>query len=44
MVAAAITGSEIKINGVNKDHCSAIISKLKEAGTEFLISIMMKIV
>ena len=34
-VAAAITGSEIKINGVNKDHCSAIISKLKEAGTEF---------
>ncbi|WP_447411007.1 UDP-N-acetylglucosamine 1-carboxyvinyltransferase [Clostridium perfringens] len=35
MVAAAITGSEIKINGVNKDHCSAIISKLKEAGTEF---------
>lgn len=35
MVAAAITGSEIKINGVNSDHCSAIISKLKEAGAQF---------
>lgn len=35
MVAAAITGSKIKIKGVNKDHCSGIISKLKEAGVEF---------
>lgn len=36
MVAAAITGSEIKLNGVNKDHCSAIISKLRECGTEII--------
>ncbi|EGT3615309.1 UDP-N-acetylglucosamine 1-carboxyvinyltransferase [Clostridium perfringens] len=35
MVAAAITGSEIKLNGVNTDHCAAIISKLRETGTEF---------
>ncbi|MDZ4994167.1 UDP-N-acetylglucosamine 1-carboxyvinyltransferase [Clostridium perfringens] len=36
MVAAAITGSKIKLNGVNTDHCSAVISKLREAGVEFL--------
>lgn len=36
MVAAAITGSEIKLNGVNTDHCSATIAKLKEAGVEFI--------
>lgn len=35
MAAAAITGSKIKINGVDKEHCSAIISKLKESGVEF---------
>ncbi|ELC8442078.1 UDP-N-acetylglucosamine 1-carboxyvinyltransferase [Clostridium perfringens] len=35
MVAAAITGSEIKLNGVNSDHCAATISKLREVGTEF---------
>lgn len=36
MVAAAITGSKIKLNGVNTDHCSAVISKLRETGVEFL--------
>ncbi|MGG5462826.1 UDP-N-acetylglucosamine 1-carboxyvinyltransferase [Clostridium sp. B9] len=36
MAAASITGSEIKIKGVNKDHCSAIISKLSESGTKFI--------
>lgn len=35
MIAAAITGSTIKINGVNEEHSRPLIEKLKECGTEF---------
>lgn len=38
MIAAAITGSKIKINGVNEEHCRPLIEKLKECGTEFYFS------
>lgn len=38
MIAAAITGSTIKINGVNEEHCRPLIEKLKECGTEFIFS------
>lgn len=36
MIAAAITGSTIRINGVNEDHCRPLIEKLKESGVEFI--------
>lgn len=35
MVAAAITRSIIKINGVNEEHARSLIEKLKEAGIIF---------
>lgn len=38
MIAAAITGSTIRINGVNEEHCRPLIEKLKECGTEFTFS------
>lgn len=36
MIAAAITGSTIRINGVNEDYCRPLIEKLKECGVEFV--------
>lgn len=36
MIAAAITGSTIKINGVNEDYCRPLIEKLKESGVDFV--------
>lgn len=36
MIAAAITGSTIQINGVNEEHSRPLIEKLKECGTEFM--------
>ncbi|NLK94353.1 MAG: UDP-N-acetylglucosamine 1-carboxyvinyltransferase [Clostridiales bacterium] len=36
MVAAAITNSIIKINGVNSEHVSPLIDKLKECGVRFV--------
>lgn len=35
MIAAAITNSKIKINGVNEEHLRPIIEKLKESGVKF---------
>lgn len=35
MIAAAITGSTIRINGVNEDYCRPLIEKLKECGVDF---------
>lgn len=35
MIAAAITNSKIKINGVNEEHLRPVIEKLKECGVEF---------
>ncbi|WP_252231400.1 UDP-N-acetylglucosamine 1-carboxyvinyltransferase [Clostridium sp. ZBS15] len=35
MIAAGITNSIIKINGVNEDHLRPVIEKLKECGIEF---------
>ncbi|WP_294377828.1 UDP-N-acetylglucosamine 1-carboxyvinyltransferase [uncultured Clostridium sp.] len=35
MIAAAITNSRIKINGVNEEHLRSLIEKLKEAGVVF---------
>lgn len=35
MIAAAITNSKIKINGVNEEHLRPIIEKLKECGVFF---------
>jgi UDP-N-acetylglucosamine 1-carboxyvinyltransferase len=32
MVAAAITGGDVLLTGVRKEHCSAVIMKLKETG------------
>ena len=32
MVAAAITRSKIKINGINEEHLKPIIAKLTEMG------------
>ncbi|MGL5633681.1 MAG: UDP-N-acetylglucosamine 1-carboxyvinyltransferase [Sarcina sp.] len=37
MVAAAITGSKIQINGVNKDHLSPVINKLEDVGCKITI-------
>lgn len=37
MIAAAITNSKIKINGVNLEHVSPLIEKLKECGVKFSI-------
>jgi UDP-N-acetylglucosamine 1-carboxyvinyltransferase len=34
MAAAAITGGEVKINDCRPDHLEAVISKIKETGTE----------
>jgi UDP-N-acetylglucosamine 1-carboxyvinyltransferase len=35
MIAAAITNSKIKINGVNEEHLRPVIEKLKECGVTF---------
>lgn len=35
MIAAAITNSKIKINGVNEEHLRPLIEKLKESGVIF---------
>ena len=35
MIAAAITNSKIKINGVNEEHLRPVIEKLKEGGVVF---------
>jgi UDP-N-acetylglucosamine 1-carboxyvinyltransferase len=35
MIAAAITNSKIKINGVNEEHLRPVIEKLKECGVNF---------
>lgn len=35
MIAAAITNSKIKINGVNEEHLRPVIEKLKEGGVIF---------
>ncbi len=35
MIAAAITNSKIKINGVNEEHLRPVIEKLKECGVLF---------
>jgi len=35
MVAAAITNSKIKINGINEEHLRPVIEKLKECGIKF---------
>lgn len=35
MIAAAITNSKIKINGVNEEHLRPLIEKLKESGVVF---------
>lgn len=35
MIAAAITNSKIKINGINEEHLRPIIEKLKECGVNF---------
>ena len=35
MIAAAITNSKIKINGVNQEHLRPVIEKLKECGVIF---------
>lgn len=35
MVAAAITNSKIKINGINEEHLRPLIEKLKECGIKF---------
>lgn len=35
MIAAAITNSKIKVNGVNEDHLRPVIEKLKECGVKF---------
>ncbi|MGL4742626.1 MAG: UDP-N-acetylglucosamine 1-carboxyvinyltransferase [Sarcina sp.] len=37
MVAAAITGSKIQINGVNKEHLSPVISKLENVGCDIIV-------
>jgi UDP-N-acetylglucosamine 1-carboxyvinyltransferase len=34
MVAVAITGGDVLLTGVTKQHCTAVISKLVEAGVE----------
>jgi UDP-N-acetylglucosamine 1-carboxyvinyltransferase len=34
MVAAAITGGDVLVTGARKEHCSAVMLKLKEAGAE----------
>ncbi len=34
MVAAAITGGDVLITGIRKEHCAAVIMKLKEMGAE----------
>lgn len=35
MIAAAITNSKIKINGINEEHLRPVIEKLKECGVKF---------
>ena len=35
MIAAAITNSKIKVNGVNEEHLRPVIEKLKEGGVVF---------
>ncbi|MDD6796168.1 MAG: UDP-N-acetylglucosamine 1-carboxyvinyltransferase [Clostridiaceae bacterium] len=35
IIAAAMTNSIVKVNGVNKDHIRALIEKLRECGIEF---------
>jgi UDP-N-acetylglucosamine 1-carboxyvinyltransferase len=32
MIAGALAGSEVKVTGCRPDHCTAVISKLEEAG------------
>jgi UDP-N-acetylglucosamine 1-carboxyvinyltransferase len=34
MVAAAITGGDVLITGIRKEHCAAVIMKLRETGAE----------
>jgi UDP-N-acetylglucosamine 1-carboxyvinyltransferase len=36
MVAAAMTGGDVLMKGVVKEHCAALISKLAEAGAEIV--------
>lgn len=35
IIAAAMTNSIVKVNGVNKDHIRSLIEKLRECGIEF---------
>lgn len=37
MVAGALAGSEVKVTGCRPDHCTAVISKLEEAGVELSV-------
>jgi UDP-N-acetylglucosamine 1-carboxyvinyltransferase len=34
MVAGAMTGAEVKVTGCRPDHCTAVMTKLKEAGVK----------
>jgi UDP-N-acetylglucosamine 1-carboxyvinyltransferase len=34
MIAGALTGSKVKVTGCRPDHCTAVISKLEEAGVK----------
>lgn len=43
MVAAAITGSTLKINGVEENHLKPVIEKLKETGCEISVNNKTKI-
>jgi UDP-N-acetylglucosamine 1-carboxyvinyltransferase len=36
MVAAAITGGDVLLKGVERGHCSAVISKLEASGSEIV--------
>ena len=36
IIAAAITNSKITINGINSDHLTPVLEKLKECGIEFI--------
>jgi len=36
MVASAITGGDVLMKGVVREHCSAVVSKLEAAGTEIV--------
>jgi len=36
MVASAITGGDVLLKGVVREHCSAVVSKLQESGAEII--------